>query len=65
MKPFQNHPFEMMRSLWGKRVRCTRCGFSFTWGEDDVEYCEHLHGLQPLEWVAAGLVAPERQRCAG
>ncbi len=56
--PFENHPFQELQMRWGRKFRCRKCGFSFTWGEDDQEFCEHLRDLQPVEWLARDLVEP-------
>jgi len=36
--------------LSGKRFRCKKCGFEFTWGDDDIDFCEHLKDKQPRQF---------------
>lgn len=56
MNPFANHPCEEVNRRWERRFRCKICGFEFTWGEDDIDFCEHLNDKQPVEWLIHGLV---------
>ncbi len=54
--PFGSHPTHAVDALWGRRARCRVCGFTFVWGDDDIDFCEHLDDLQPDDWLARGLV---------
>jgi len=53
---FSDDFLQVNAGRFGKRYKCKTCGFEFTWGGIDIDYCEHLDNKQPLTWLLLGLV---------
>ncbi|RKX59384.1 MAG: hypothetical protein DRP29_04740 [Thermodesulfobacteriota bacterium] len=48
--PFDDNFLHLNSKNFGKRFRCKKCGFEFTWGDDDIDFCEHLKDKQPRQF---------------
>ena len=54
--PFDDNFLRLNSENFGKRFKCKICGFEFIWGDDDIDFCEHLKDGQPLRWLFEGLI---------
>jgi len=54
--PFDDSFLRLNSENFGRRFKCKVCGFEFVWGDDDIDFCEHLRDKQPLQLLHKGLI---------